>query len=126
MKHLRSIVVLVLAAPVGAATASDHIVDIHWSNEGRFQHRSQVAAGKFVEVCGKLALGSAIRWSFDASAALDFNVHYHVGKDVVFPFKLTAVASATDTLDAKIEQEYCWTWRNKSAETATVTVRLQR
>jgi hypothetical protein len=57
---------------------------------------------------------------------LDFNVHYHMGKEVVFPSKLAAVASASDTLDAKIEQDYCWMWSNKSTRPATLLVKLRR
>ena len=57
---------------------------------------------------------------------MDFNVHYHAGKEVVFPTQLAAVATAKDTLDAKIAQDYCWMWSNKAAAPATFTVRLQR
>jgi len=89
-------------------------------------HRGAIAAGKFVEVCGKLPAGLKVRWNFEAGAPLDFNVHFHVGKDVVFPSKLGAVATARDTLDTKIEQDYCWMWSNKSAAPATLTVNLQR
>lgn len=67
-----------------------------------------------------------MRWDFDAGAPLDFNVHCHVDKEVVFPSKLSAVATARDTLTTKIEQHYCWMWSNKSAAPAAFTVRLQR
>ena len=63
---------------------------------------------------------------FDAGLPLDFNVHCHVDKAVAFPVKLSAVSNAGDTLDTRIEQDYCWMWSNKSAAPATFTVRLQR
>ena len=115
---------LALAAALPAARAD--VIDIKWSADGSFAHQSTVAPGKFAEVCGKLPAGAQVRWDFEASAPMDFNVHYHVGKDVVFPSKLAAVSTANGSLDAKIEQHYCWMWSSKSAAPATVTVKLQR
>jgi hypothetical protein len=106
--------------------AQAEIIDIRWSADGRFTHSTTVAAGKFVELCGKLPAGQQVRWQFDAGAPLDFNVHYHVGKDVVYPVQLNAVASGRDLLDVRLAQDYCWMWRNKSATPATLAVTLQR
>lgn len=115
-----------LALALVSMGARADIVDIAWDPSGRFERSVNVAPGKFAEVCGKLPMGAKVRWDFEASVPLDFNVHYHVDKEVVFPSKLVAVSIAKDTLDAKIEQDYCWMWRNKSAAQATVMVRLQR
>lgn len=120
--HLLTTALVLAAAPAARA----EILTIKWSGEGRFMHKTTVAPGKFVELCDKLPAGMKVRWDFEAHLALDFNVHYHVGKDVVFPFKLSAVSSARDTLDAKIEQDYCWMWSNKSAAPAALSVNLQR
>lgn len=117
-------VALALAAIATSATAD--IVDIAWDTGGRFERTLSVAPGKFAELCGKLPAGLMVRWEFEASVPLDFNVHYHVGKEVVFPSKLAAVATAKDTLDTKIEQDYCWMWSNKSAAPATTEIKLQR
>ncbi len=108
------------------SSAHAEIVDIRWSADGRFEHRGSIAAGKFVELCGKLPAQLAVRWDFKAGAPLDFNVHYHVGKAVVFPFKRSAVATAKDTLVTPVEQDYCWMWSNKSATAATLSVRLRK
>ena len=113
---------LLMALPV---TRAD-VVDIKWSGDGRFAHKATVGAGTFAEVCGRLPAGTTVRWDFDASAPLDFNLHYHVGKNVVFPSKLGAVATAKDTLQASIAQDYCWMWSNKSAKPTTLTLSLQR
>ena len=113
-----------LALPAMAAQAE--IVEIRWASDGRFEHRATIAPAKFVELCGKLPAALKVRWAFEAGAPLDFNIHYHVGKEVVFPSKLKAVAAAQDTLDTKIEQDYCWMWSNKSVLPSTVTVKLQR
>ena len=89
---------------VGSGVRAE-IVDIRWTPDGRYTHEATVPAGKFVEVCGKLRAGMKVQWEFDASAPMDFNVHYHVGKDVTYPTKLSAVAAAKDLLEIKIEQD---------------------
>ena len=114
----------VLAAT--AAAASGAITDIQWSGDGRFRHEARVQAGKFIELCGKLAQGSAVRWKFESSAPLDFNIHYHVGKDVVYPVRLTQVAAAEDALTVAAPQDYCWMWTNKTALPASLAVELGR
>ena len=106
-------------------TAAD-IVDITWDANGRFERKLTVAPGNFAELCGHLPAGAKVEWVFRASTPLDFNVHYHVGKEVIFPSKLAAVAVAKDTLHIEIKQEYCRMWTNKSAAAAKLTVKLQR
>lgn len=101
-------------------------VDIAWDTAGRFERTMDVAPGKPVEVCGKLPARVKVRWDYRAAAPLDFNVHYHVGKTVVFPARRTAIATARGTLDTKIEQDYCWMWTNRSTGPAALTVKFQR
>ena len=125
-RHPAAGIAFVLALAAMAPSALADIVDIAWDADGRFGRSVSVAPGKFAEICGKLPAGLKVGWSFEASAPLDFNVHYHVGKDVVFPSKLTAVVTAKDTLATKIDQDYCWMWSNKTAMSATIKVRLQR
>ena len=123
MRHSLSFVMLMFVA---APAAYADVVDIQWSGDGKFAHSSAVAAGKFVEVCGKLPAGLKVNWEYEASTPLDFNVHYHVGKEVLFPAKLEAVASAKDVLATTLEQDYCWMWTNKSAVAAKLSVKLRR
>ena len=52
---------LLLGGAWGGAQGASHIVDITWSPEGRCVHQAQIAAGKFFEVCGKLAAGQGVR-----------------------------------------------------------------
>ena len=108
------------------SSAHAEIVDIRWSSGGAFTHQAKIAAGKFVEVCGKLPAGLKLRWEFETSAPTDFNVHYHVGEKVVYPFKMSAVASARETLETTLEQDYCWMWTNKGTGAASLSVRLAR
>lgn len=117
---------VVLALAVIATDAMADVVDINWDAAGRFGRTLDVAPGKPVEVCGKLPAQTKVRWEYRAAVPLDFNVHYHVGKTVVFPAKRTAAAAAQGTLDTKTEQDYCWMWTNRSTEPAALTLKLQR
>lgn len=113
---------LLVAAP---GYASSHVVAIAWTGDGRFSTSVDIEPGKFVEVCGKLNAGDAIRWAFVASAPLDFNIHFHVGTATEFPAKQTQVSSGEDTLRIAVREDYCWMWRNASPSQAKVEVSLR-
>ncbi len=123
MRHALLVLSLLVAA---VPFAHADVVDIVWSPEGSFSHKGTIAAGQFVELCGKLPADKTFSWDFDVSQPVDFNVHYHEGKDVVFPAKLSAVKTARDTLNTKIQQDYCWMWSNTSTAPATLSVNLRR
>ena len=114
---------LMLAQQVPAAS---HLVEIAWNSDGGFVHGASVEPGKFVELCTKLEPGDSIGWEFAASAPVDFNIHYHVGKEVEFPAKQAQVSSGQDTLRVAVREDYCWMWRNKSSNRVRIDIRLQR
>lgn len=122
--RMASIASMLLALAVPMAHAE--LVEIVWSSDGTFTQQKRVAAGKFFEVCGKLAADVSVVWSFEASGPTDFNIHYHLGKEVLFPAKMPQVARGKDTLNVKDEQDYCWMWANKSAAPVTLRLQLQR
>lgn len=126
MKHIRTCGALAAATLSGAALGATHIVDIAWPPDGRFAHKVQIAAGKFVEVCGKLAVGEGLRWSFTAAAPVDFNIHYHVGKDVVYAARQAQVARGEDRLAVQATEDYCWMWTNKGPSAAQLRLQLRR
>ena len=69
-----------LAAPVAAVIAIDahaELVEIAWEEAGRLQTTVTVAPGKFAEVCGKLAQGQSIAWSFKGERPMNFNIRHH-------------------------------------------------
>lgn len=109
---------------VGAAKAE--LVDIDWGGSGRFEKTMVVAPGKFAEVCGKLSKGQVIAWNFKSSQPMNFNIHYHEGKAVVFPTKLDASAAAEDKLTVAVDQGYCWMWSNKTDKPIDLGLSLQR
>lgn len=113
---------LLLANP---AAASD-LIDIDWRADGRFERELTVPAGKFAEVCGKLAANATVAWRFEAAAPLDFNIHFHEGKKVEYPEKRAGVSQASGSLKVAAPQDYCWMWRNKTAGEARLTLSLRR
>ena len=110
-----------LALAVMAIEARAELVEIAWDKAGRFEATVSVAPGKFAEVCGKLAQGQAIAWSFKGDRPMNFNIHYHEGKQVVFAAQQDAAVDAQGKLDVSLSQDYCWMWANK----ANTLVRLQ-
>ena len=125
--HLvRTLTASCVAFCCSGALASSPIVDIAWSADGRFAHQATIAAGKFVELCGKLQVRDAVRWSFTAAAPVDFNIHYHVGKDVVYPIRQTQMSASRATLNVESAQDYCWMWTNKGTTPIGLTVELAR
>lgn len=116
---------LILAVLCSTAARAD-IIEIAWNEQGRFERRVSVAPGKFAEVCGKLARADSVAWRFDASGPLNFNIHYHEGKDVRYPERRDALAGASGRLQVALDQDYCWMWTNKSGQAVDLNVLLTR
>ena len=111
-------------ALAAAAPARADLVELVWK-DGRFERTVTVAPGKFAEVCGPLRGGQAVTWSFDAEAPLNFNIHYHVGKDVHYPARQDQVARLQGELPVNAAQDYCWMWTNKGSKPARMDLLLQ-
>jgi hypothetical protein len=129
MKSVPSLVSLVLAAiaSVGLCDlARAELVPVKWDAHGHFVREFRIEPGKFVEACEKLSKGTQVAWRFQSAVPLNFNVHYHVGKDVRFPANQDQVAALDGTLKVELEQDYCWMWTNKSADAAVLQVTFER
>ncbi len=109
-----------------ASTARAELGEIQWAADGSAVRDFQVAPGKFAEWCGKLRRDDKVQWQFEASAPLNFNVHYHEGKDVRFPARQDGTAKAEGTLDVALDQDYCWMWTNKSGTPAALKASLRK
>lgn len=124
MKILTSLLAAALA--VLSPSAGAEMVAIEWDVAGRFDKTVAVPPGKFVEACEKLPRGAEVAWQFEAGAAVDFNIHYHVGKDVVFPTRLNQQVRQEGNLRAELDQDYCWMWTNKGAAATSLRLKLVR
>ena len=67
------------------------------------------------EECVKLQSGEKRRYFWRADGPVDFNIHYHEGKDVFYPVKRDGMRGDGGTFTAKIAQDYCWMWTAKIA-----------
>ena len=118
-----------MAAFILTATAINvraDLVDIAWDATGRFETLLSVAPSKFAEVCGRLAERQSVAWSFVGDKPMDFNIHYHEGKQVVFPAKQDGSSQAEGLLKASVGQDYCWMWTNKGTSPAKLQLTLKR
>ena len=126
MKHQRMKWTAAAALVLAAAWVQAEVGDIQWAADGSSVREFQVAPGKFAEWCGKLKSGDKVQWQFEAATPLDYNVHYHEGKDVHFPAKQDGVAKADGTLDVALDQDYCWMWTNKTGVPVKLKAALRK
>jgi hypothetical protein len=117
---------LLALAGLSSVAAQADVIDIAWGERGRFERRLTVAPGKFVEVCGGLTRADSVAWRFDASGPLNFDIHYHEGKDVRYPEQRDAVASASGQLRVVLDQDYCWMWSNRTGRPVSLDLELGR
>ena len=124
---MNALVPCLAAALLGLpAFAGAEMVPVEWNAAGQFDKVLPVQAGKFVEACERLPRGVRVTWSFEAGAPLDFNIHYHEGKKVLFPARKDKVDQDAGTLATELEQDYCWMWTNKGATATTLRFRLAK
>ena len=123
-KFLLSVAVAHLFIP--ALTAHAEVAEIQWAGAAAVAREFRVEPGKFAEWCGKLRAGEKISWRFEAASALNFNIHFHQGKDVQFPAKQDAASSAEGVLQVGIDQDYCWMWTNKAGVATTVRAEVKK
>ena len=125
MRGLSKLFALAALMLTGAGARAE-LGDIEWMADGSAVREFQVAPGQFAEWCGRLKRGEKVQWTFEATGSLNFNVHYHQGKDVRFPEKQDGIAKAQGTLDVSLDQDYCWMWTNKSASTVALKAGLRK
>jgi hypothetical protein len=87
-----------------------------------FEHA--IRPGKIAEECFKLPAGGTVGYAFEATAPVDFNIHYHRGNDVFYPVKSDGVRNDDRRFTAPSAEEYCLMWTNASKEALTVKGRL--
>ena len=114
------------SALVLSAVSHAEIVDVKWDATGKFERTQSIAPGKFVEICENLPKGSAVKWEFKASAPVNFNVHFHQGKEVSFPEKQDGVSELQGTLVTPSKEDYCWMWTNKGEAASNIHVLLTK
>lgn len=117
---------LSLLTAIGCTVARAELIEIKWSESGKFDHHAPIAARKFVEICGPLSKDQTIAWSFKAEQPVNFNIHFHAGEEVTYPAKVEGASSASGQLKPVSDQDYCWMWSNKTDKPLDLTLTLQK
>jgi hypothetical protein len=121
MSFFRPLFVLLLSSSIAQAS----VVDLVWDNKQSFSHTVDIAPKTFLEVCGPLKLQAAVHWQFSASHELDFNIHYHVGKEAVYPSLQKHIKQSSGLLPVSLAQDYCWMWTNTGNVDVQIKVTLK-
>lgn len=108
-----------------STTCKAEVISFILEANSSFKTQANIQPGKFSEVCGKLKKGNLIRWQFDSTSPLEFNIHYHEGNNVIFPYKMSATKSGEEVLLISLDQDYCWMWTNKSKEEVKLEMSLR-
>ena len=61
----------------------------------------------------ELIPGQTLKFQYEANAELDFNLHYHHGKDVTMPMS-GKYSNYSNTYVATQKNDFCLMWQNKS------------
>ena len=79
-----------------------------------------IAPGKAGEVCMPLDAGDTLAWRFKAEPAADFNLHHHLGEQVLMPVQRKAAAEdrAEHTIDKR--NDWCLMWKAPADQRVTV------
>lgn len=84
------------------------------------QTTKTIEAGKVHEECMKLEPAQRMTYSFQSKTPINFNVHYHVGKEVFYPVKKDSITTHKDVFKPTTKQDYCLMWTNEKKEPALV------
>lgn len=125
-RNLATFLATLLATSVLAPFAHAQLIEIEWDARQQFARSVDVAPGKFAEVCGRLAPPASVAWQFETAVPLNFNVHYHEGKEVRFPAKAEAQTRLEGVLEVTTGQDYCWMWSNKGTAPARLSFGLKK
>jgi hypothetical protein len=73
------------------------------------------------EDCLELSPGQVLTYSYEASAPLSFNIHYHDNSHVIYAVKKDSVSSDSGSMKPEIKHHYCLMWTNTHKEYVKIT-----
>ncbi len=123
---VQSLCRLPLAICVGLVTALPRPSRAGAQGVETYAFRHEIKPGKIAEECRNLASDERVRYRFEASAAVPFNVHFHRGNTVEYPVKIDKTSVAASIFTASSAQDFCWMWANETAESVVVHGELVR
>jgi hypothetical protein len=88
--------------------------------------RHEIKPGKIAEECRNLQPGERLRYRFEASVPMSFNVHFHRGNSVEYPVKIDGTSTEASIFAAQSAEEFCWMWTNGTLDVVVVQGELIR
>ena len=116
------LVIAVAAAPLASQAAEE----VNWDAQGGSSAVFPVGSKANFEVCTHLKQGQRVVWAFVAQSPLDFSIRNPQTREVVASSARSAALEARDALVPAREQDYCWSWTNRSGQATQVSVQLRR
>jgi len=108
---------LAIGVPLAVASA----VALVWrgpaakqSLEVRYEH--DILSRDIYETCLKIRPNERLKYSFQSSAPLEFNIHYHIEPDdeVIYPVHEPLISYRSASFIPDITQIYCLMWENRN------------
>jgi hypothetical protein len=72
----------------------------------------ELPGGEFHEECLDLSRRQRLHYSFRSAQPVAFNIHYHRGRDVVYPVRLKNIKSSKGVFSPPQDDGYCMMWSN--------------
>jgi len=85
----------------------------------------EVRGNSAAEHCLKIAAGQSIRYRFDASGVVDFNIHFHRGNEVVLPVERKSVKALDGVFRAESTEDFCLMWERRAADAVKINGRIE-
>jgi hypothetical protein len=101
-------------------------IDIKWATNDTFTHATSIAPGKTEEVCGVVDPRQPVAWAFKSDAPLEFNIHRHADKEVIYATKSHLTRELSGTHQPTFAFEWCWMFTNESNAPTTISLQLKR
>lgn len=70
--------------------------------------------GKPFEKCMVLDSGQKLEYRFEATAKVNFNLHYNKGEMVYYPIKLDRTTGESGLYESRARERYCLNWENRT------------
>ncbi|MDW7712131.1 MAG: hypothetical protein SCH98_16820 [Deferrisomatales bacterium] len=92
------------------------------------QERIRLGPYETYERCIELNPGNSLRYSYEASAPLRFDIHFHAGEKTQYPVYRDGALSGSGVFTARQRNEYCvyWALRDEGSADLTFEIRTLR
>jgi hypothetical protein len=89
-----------------------------------YEHSVVLAAGQVHETCNELPAGDVLSYQYTGSSVSLFNIHYHDGKNIIYPVPDELAFRRNSSLTTGSAQNYCLMWKNIRSTPVTIWYRI--